>query len=473
MALERALIFFLVSGIYIHENKGHYNKLVPLFAALFFWVVTSLFRREKNPEKSAACKREPLFWAWVSVLVFAFLSAIKPRVIYAEAESTPWLALRVTTGLQFLLAGALVWWARRSDRSSEAEMNRFERWGLGASVVLALIAQLLVIPSSPKPFIDVWQSNMRGIDFFLAGLNPYAQAYPDIYGGTYDYKPGFLYFPGVLYWGAPFRWLFGDIRYGSVFANLLAAAGFWRLGRGQGASSRFTAWMVLAWLLFPVTFFVIEQNWTDALLVPGLVWLYVWLTEGHWTWAGAVAGWLIGVKQYAFLAPMLLFRYLFKEAGWRGALRATVAVGVVAAAVLLPFVVWDFASLRAMTFDNQANPQMRRDALTVTAWFARLVHWQIPNSVTTAAGLLAIAVAFERTWRAFKPTLSAGLAAVFFAYGAVFFFGKWAFCNYYYLHASFGVAYILASDSRKKSHRRHAGLQRGENAGADARGSSA
>lgn len=464
MALERALIFFLVSGIYIHENKGHYNKLVPLFAALFFWAVYGIFREEKNPEKSAACKREPLVWAWASVLVFAFLSAIKPRVIYAEAGSTAWLALRVTTGLQFLLAGALVWRARAASGATDAPMERFEKWGLVASVVLAFIAQLLVIPASPNPFIDVWQSNMRGIEFFLAGLNPYAQAYPDIYGGTYDYKPGFLYFPGVLYWGAPFLKLFGDIRYGSVFANLLAAAGFWKLGRRSGTSPRLTAWMVLAWVLFPVTFFVIEQNWTDALLVPGLVWLYVWLAEGRWVWAGAVAGWLIGVKQYAFLAPMLLFRYLFKEAGWRGALRATAAVVLVAAAVIVPFLMWDAASLKAMTLDNQANPQMRRDALTVTAWLARLIRWQIPNSVTTAAGLLAIGVAFERTWRALKPTLGAGLAAVFFAYGAVFFFGKWAFCNYYYLHASFGVAYILASDSRKKSHRRHAGLQRGENA---------
>jgi len=85
------------------------------------------------------------------------------------------------------------------------------RWAFRTSWIYYPGISVLVLLLVPQPFIDVFYFNTLGADHLLAGQNPYAFTYPDIYHGRYTYTVVYFYFPVTLLWMTLGR-LLGDVR---------------------------------------------------------------------------------------------------------------------------------------------------------------------------------------------------------------------------------------------------------------------
>ena len=135
---------------------------------------------------------------------------------------------------------------------------------LALAGVSLLALRVLTLVASPQPQIDVFVTNNLACDYLLAGQNPYAATYPDVYKGTLPHLPGFFYWPALLYCLTPFRWR-GDVRDATIAADLITAAMLWASARQLRWQPLPAAFLLLAWLTFPVCLFVLEQAWVDPL----------------------------------------------------------------------------------------------------------------------------------------------------------------------------------------------------------------
>jgi hypothetical protein len=100
------------------------------------------------------------------------------------------------------------------------------RAALASALIACGLAGAWIITRVPTPHIDVWWSQNAGIDAFLSGGNPYTSTFPDLYDDLNGYalgivrdgrvRLGYPYPPVTLLLDAPFRALFGDIRWGHL-----------------------------------------------------------------------------------------------------------------------------------------------------------------------------------------------------------------------------------------------------------------
>lgn len=142
------------------------------------------------------------------------------------------------------------------------------RAALASALIACGLAGAWIITRVPTPHIDVWWSQNAGIDAFLSGGNPYTSTFPDLYDDPNGYalgivrdgrvRLGYPYPPVTLLLDAPFRALFGDIRWGHLVAVL--ATGVLIAGRRPNARSTVCAGL---YLLLPRQTFVIESAWMD------------------------------------------------------------------------------------------------------------------------------------------------------------------------------------------------------------------
>ncbi len=287
-----------------------------------------------------------------------------------------------------------------------------------------------IIDASPSPHIDVHSFQREAVEALLAGENPYALRYPDIYEGLSPFygegisvggvlQFGYLYPPLSLLLALPGHVLFGDHRYSQLAAMLLSAAcvAYARPGRVGVAAATLL-------LLTPRTFLVLELAWTEPFVLLGLsaVVFVALRCPRSLPW---VLGLALAVKQYTvFMLPAALHlwprpltssgRFLLKAAG-------------VGALVTLPFFLWGPKDFWFNVVELQFHQPLRVDALSYLAWFAqRGSAW--PLWLPFAAAIAGVGLGLVR-----QPRTPAGFAATCaLAYLAFFALNKQAFCNYYY-----------------------------------------
>jgi hypothetical protein len=431
-------LFYWGIGAIMHHTQGHFAHSAGPYTILFILTVAIMLRRRKHPPIL------PLIWNRIligAVILFIYATIRSPVIIYINPDS-PWFH-----SFRFLNWAALI--------SSVAMLLRGEdvfKWASRATLTFLILAQVLVPILSPTPHIDVFVNNTAAVDYFLHGLNPYGQAYPDIYHGLYDYKPGFLYFPGLLFWLAPFRWFFGDIRYGYMAANFLAAWGFWRLARKHKAPTVILWLAPILWLSFPVTYFVLEQSWIDPLLAAFSVLIFLSLEEEGYVLPGILIGGAFAVKQYGFLIGGIALLYLWRKAGLNRPLKAAGIAAVTFLAMLLPFAIANWSAFFESTVGNHANTSVRMDAFNATIFMAKDLGWLMPGFLRMTISVAGILYGAWIVVRNRKPELTDCAIGLFVSYGGAFLFGKWAFCNYHYLLASFLLMYLVGFSGKESDH---------------------
>jgi hypothetical protein len=243
-----------------------------------------------------------------------------------------------------------------------------------------------------------------------------------------EVKFGFPYPPLALLMAFPGKAL-GDIRFSELAALLIGCAclAFATPGR--------VACLAAMLLLFtPRSLFVLEQGWSEPLAI---CWLGVLIASVTRRRSGTVPlGLLIAVKQHLALA--LLFAPWLHDHR-RSATRLVIYAVLVAAAITLPFVVWDPSGFWRSVVALQFNEPFRPDSLSLVAALGR-TGWDPSARALTLMSLGALALAIVFAWGSAPRTPAGFSLALGFCLLALFLFSKKAFCNYYYL-----VIALLAS----------------------------
>jgi len=416
-------------------SHGHYGAgsvVVLTGAGLVLWGVG-------RAKAQARVLEAPVVLA-CSLVNLAILTAGNQMIYAREVEPLKGvrLALIVTV---FTTVLALV------GASQREVLSRFRgaRWlpavFVGVAVIAMLVGKALVIRASPTPFIDVWTSSVSAVDHILAGKNPYAQQYADIYAGAYNYKPGMPYGPSFLLWSTLWAKVFGgqhDVRVGLLIAEGVLTLTLGALTYRRTKDLALGGAVALVWATNPIGLFVLEQSWVDPLLMAALALCVLALQERRLALAGVALGFAFAVKTYAIVAVGLIGLWVLRAEGLKGARRFVIGAAATAGAFLLPFVAMDASAFWNSMFGLWADQAPRADALTLVALRGEAEGVQGHEALRALYGpftmltlLLSAGAAAWVWWRAGRslPRLSWGLAAVHVWF---FLFARQAFCNYYY-----------------------------------------
>lgn len=406
------MIYFMIAlfSIVVWLAKGHYDPSVPVLVVAFLsWSFLTVFRPRKTEDLPLFYR----FYPWFSAL----LMAIKPNLIYVSEALRP-----VYSVYRFLPLG-------------------FTALPKKVVPILFLLFFMAVIYLSPNPFIDVFRNNTMGVEFFLNGLNPYSQAYPDIYGGHFDYHPGFLYWPMALYLQTLSKIIFGDIR-----AVLILA--WWGAAFLIPVNHFRSSELKKIWWLIPFVAFGLEQAWLDPLLSATAMATLWSLKNRRWKYAALSIAIAASIKQYGFIIGLFPCIYLLLEREWKNLKMVVIRAGALFFMVLSPFLVWNFQDFFTMTIGAHTNALARPDALNFTAMWMKYTGMDFPEMAQLMMTAFGFGLATFHIYRNRKMRKLAVIPESWaIAFGFSMMFGKFAFCNYHWLLISFWLMILSFEDA--------------------------
>lgn len=288
--------------------------------------------------------------------------------LFVNVNRTHWLVPAVVAGAAVVLLGLVPLRAARG----------WVVWlPLGTT---AVVFGGIILGGTPR--IDVWMI-LQQVAGGLLHHNPYDMGFSGVPGGETDCC--FNYLPSTFLITAPSVWLFGDVRW--VEAACVVAAGallVWQVGRRGRWSSGPELVLALLVVGLPGTLLVVQQAWTEPMLLIALVGAAVAVDRGRWWWAVLAIGVALTNKQHAVvLVPFLL---LYRDFG----VRRTLSASAVGAAVMLPWVIADPARF---TFDvggfylGETPPEA-----SVSVWRWLPDGWQTPVVLIGTAAVTWLAV---------------------------------------------------------------------------------
>jgi len=374
------LVAWACVGVGVAWREGEFSY-VALPLVVLGWLVLAAVVLSR-PALRAPNRSELTGVAFIVVATALFLRV--ERYMYAGDNIRP---IQVAFALAALGAAATL--VPRLARSATAE---------AVALGLAVAAGLVTIAFVDDAGIDVWYLLQQSSDGLLDGRNMYEQEWVGS-NGLQDVYP---YLPVTTVLLAPFRWAYGDVRYGLLVAAALSVVVARLLTAprvGWRESPRYVpALLPLLIVVAPKWPFLIDQSWTEPLLVLLLAGALLALARNRPTLAVIALALALASKQHvALLLPLFALWPVF---GWR----RTVASGALAGVLVLP---WWLASPQAFWADAvDANLSMGvlTRALCVPSW---LIRQDVETSFLFL--LVALGVAYGLVlWRV--PRTLAGLA---------------------------------------------------------------
>jgi hypothetical protein len=303
-------------------------------------------------------------------------------------------------------------------------------WGLAALGAVGAAIAIVVIREAPSPGIDVWVLLQQSSDGLLHGANMYHQHWTGTPPG--ELTDVYPYLPGTTLLLAPFKWLLGDVRYGTALASLVAGYFVWRLA--PKAAPVLAALIVL----MPHWAFLLDQSWTEPLLVVELAGCILALRSGRTGWATAALAAALVTKQ--FVAPLLPLFAIWRAFGVR---RAAIAAGA-AFAVSLPWLIADPGAMWHDAVTAELNEKVLPFGLDLPNVLARHgIH--LGFAVTLVVVGIAYAVAVTRLPRT-PSGLALGCALVMWAIDIA---NKATFFNHYTFPLGLLIVAVAAAPSAR------------------------
>jgi hypothetical protein len=276
------------------------------------------------------------------------------------------------------------------------------------------------------PFLDVLPLQTEATRALLHGTNPYTITHPDIYdpemsrmvypaGSVVNGRllVGFPYPPLCLLFDTPGE-LLGDIRFSHIAALALCTIFLARMATGWS-----DAVVIGFFVLNPHTEVMELMGWVDSLMLLPLF-AAVYAAKYRRWWLPLALGLFLCSKQYAVLG--LLFVPILAGSAGRSTMRLYLQSAGVAAAVTLPFALWNLPHFVQDTLLFQIRSPFRPDSLSFAVLFP------IPFAVIIVV-VLAAAIWALRVGRVDPALFSAGYALALLLFVAT---NKMAFLNYYY-----------------------------------------
>jgi hypothetical protein len=318
-------------------------------------------------------------------------------------------------------------------------------------LVLFAATGLWVLRSGMTPHIDVWTSQMAGLDAMRAGRDPWSSTFPDVYHlpGLYAAGTvrdgvvhlGFPYPPLTVLLDLPGYLIFHDFRYSNLAAMMITGALIAATCRG-----RVGALLAALFLFTPRTWLVLQNGWTEPTVCMALA-ATIWVAVRKPAWIAWPLGLLLVSKQYMPLAALPVVLLLGERRSLKnvGALFAKAAL--IGASVSLPLAFWNAKAFAHSTLLVAGGAQFRLDALSFFAFFANVYNWTPPDWAGAVSYLAAIGVGIYTLFRAERS--AGGFAGVMATMFLVFFsLNKFAFCNYYYFVIATLCTAVAASRDR-------------------------
>lgn len=427
LLLERSLLAYVLLAAALLANDG---ALGPLSVLPFLGCLGVLFDTVRRLGGAAPLPVvAPLSVGRWAVLLgpLALLASLRPPGVFLRPGTPLW-------GFPLLTAAVLglaLW-------GVGAQRRRPQRDALAAAMLLVFLgAAVWVLRASPGPRIDLYTIQQLGAAHLLAGRDPYAVTYPNIYtaketlaffGAPLTELRYYPYPPLSLLVTTAGFWLAGDVRVSFLGLHLATGALLYAMVRRRSGSM--AVGLLAMHLLSPRGLFVLEQSWTEPLLAACVAaWAALMLAGGRAgkRWAEVVLlGLVFSAKQYSvLLVPLLLFQR-FRPA-WSRAARSTALAAGLAALGLLPFLLWHPADFIEDLILFQVRQPFRHDALTLPALFSFATGLRAPGALALLGAAGSLGWAFGRLPR--QPAgLLYGAAIGCFSFFAM---AKQAFCNYY------------------------------------------
>jgi hypothetical protein len=434
----------LCVGFAIDDNLGDYSSTALTWLTVAFGMCISFVMMGEI----AAVERAFARWITPMLVVVVLvqpMALLRETHIPSSSHATPLYRESMTT----IRTGALMVVALGL---ALALNPRTLRWPLLIVMLAAfgMIASVAFNNLAKDPHIDVMMFQQEGSAALRHGRNPYdpnVVRFPNIYAhDTPYYGPGvvdeddrltfgFPYFPLSLMMVAPGYLLGGDVRYAHV-AALMLSAGMMCLAR----PGRWPALAATIFLLTPKALYVTDLAWSEPILI--LTFSFVMLCACRYPKALPYAvGLYFATKQYTILSLPAVVLLVQGPDYWKKLIVMLTKAAATAAAITLPFLLWNPRQFFRATVTWQLVQPFRADALSYLVWWARTFHADAIDQTRLAVPgwrpplitpLLAVAPAAAlAVWRCARTP--AGFAAAVTLINFTFFaFNKQAFCNYYY-----------------------------------------
>jgi hypothetical protein len=275
----------------------------------------------------------------------------------------------------------------------------------------------------------------------LEGRNPYTTPVSEFDRGLnqFGYRVrAYVYPPANLYLQTPAYRLTGESRVAQVCAEAIVVLALWSLARRRWGSV-IAGWICLLFLYHPCGLRVIEQAWTDPLILLVFALYLLLYDRRRYTAAAAVFGYLLSLKQYLVF---FLVQWFYVERRWTRILLALAVGGLTMLPLLLAAPAAFFRE--AMLF-NLRLP-FRHDGLTIFGCLCPAFGITPPPGWSLTVGVLASVLLIVPLRQI--AGLRAYLFGVTITTFSVFLFGSQGFCNYYYLVSGL-ILFLIAQGGKR------------------------
>lgn len=424
---------FLALGMF--KRYGTYAPIALVFLLASFACTTAALawaRREKGGAQPLPSRA-----AFAIVLALLLLVAWRKPAAFFTASAAP--LLDAAHHVWLVVLAILIPIAHISPVRKNASFRRGV-FLVAAVVALAFRIWLPLAVSSSSLRVDTFTSNQESARNLLEGKNPYHTPLSDVEEGArhfgytlraYTYLPANLYFYTAAYWAT------GDVRYANVFAEAAVLLILWLIAKRhweEGAAEL----ICLLFLYHPSSLFIIEQCFTEPLILLLMALFLLLRLWGRDSLACVAYGCLLSLKQYLLF---FFLQWFLIERRWRLVLLGMLA-GALSAA---PFLIADCASFLREGLLYGLHIPFRADSLTIFGFLRQTLGVLPPPAWSFLVGALFTAA----TWIAVQPLakLRAYLFAVAITTFGTFLFGSRAFGNYYYLVSGL-LLFLIAIEGR-------------------------
>lgn len=440
--LENKVCYLLVCYLLIvfgYIFSAGFYFLPGLIFLLISWITCLLFYRRKIPDILTDINLGTL----LPVVLIAFVAL--GVSMYGGLYQTNVLGL-MTLGRFLSMLALLVSFAyliKPGQMKSISFLIIRKFWVL---FFLAFALRVLMIVSSPSPFIDVFGIQKIAPRAILEGNNPYSLVYRfswqkvplDVYSyGPFDI---FLNFPAVL--------LFGDPRVMQIIAEMGVAVIIYLIGKKIEFVTKNNQELEIFSLIFlfnPRALFIIEQAWIDPIVVF-LIFLFAYFlfVQKKNYLAFFILGLAIATKQYCIILLPFLFFGGYKKLKYFLVLIFPIML------TSLPFLLWnahDF--IRDVVFFNLTIQTSRYDSLSVNTLFHNILGRDLPTILVLILNLsvLLFLLRFLKK-NAFSITFASGIFIF-----TIYLFYRLAFIHYYYFAGSLvylSIVLLIFEESKSK-----------------------